>query len=204
MSCPAHDLAASRKMLAAEDVDLIREVVAKLPSGATVVDVGAGSGTTALSVFAERRDVRLVSIEADVDTMNWARQAVDNIGCSRGWDDRVEDALNAATSFADAHAGFIILDAAHTESDVEAELRAWLPKLVPGGYLLVHDYDAKDAPNHYPGVKKAVDPFIARGELRWLKQQGWSLLARSAYGLPLESREPDPKPKRGRRKKTLI
>ncbi len=181
MSCPAHALAASRGMLAAADVDLIREVVAKLPSGATIVDVGAGSGTTALAVFAERTTMHLVSIEADVSIMNWARQAVENIGASELWDDRVEDAIEAAASFPDAHASFIILDAAHDEDAVRAELEAWLPKLAPGGYLLVHDYEAYTAPNFYPGVKAAVDPFIAKDELQRVKQQGWSILLQSTY-----------------------
>ncbi len=181
MSCPAHALAASRGMLAAADVDLIREVVADLPAGATIVDVGAGSGTTALAVFAERTDIHLVSIEADVSTMNWARQVVENIGASEGWDDRVEDAIEAAASFPDAHANFIILDAAHEEADVRAELEAWLPKLAPGGYLLVHDYEAFTAPSFYPGVKAAIDPFIAKDELQRVKQQGWSILLKSTY-----------------------
>lgn len=182
MSCPAHALAASRKMLAAEDVDLIREVVARLDSGATIVDVGAGSGTTALSVFAERHDVRLISIEADVDTMNWARQAVENIGAKQGWDDRVEDAVEAAERFSQGEANFIILDAGHSRKAVKEQLVAWLPKLAPKGYLLIHDYDAKDAPNYYPGVKAAVDPFISKDELQRVEQRGWSLLTQSTYG----------------------
>ena len=181
MSCPAHALAASRGMLAAADVDLIREVVAMLSPGATVVDVGAGSGTTALAIFAERDDLRVVSIEADVDTMNWCRQAVENIGASEGWDDRVEDAIEAAASFPDNSANFIILDAAHEEDDVRVELEAWLPKLAPGGYLLVHDYEAFTAPSFYPGVKAAVDPFIAKDEIQRVKQQGWSILLQSTY-----------------------
>ncbi len=194
MSCPAHALAASRGMLAAADVDLIRDVVAGLSPGDTIVDVGAGSGTTALAVFAERTNMHLVSIEADVHTMNWARQAVENIGASELWDDRVEDAIEAAASFPDRHASFIILDAAHTEEAVRAELEAWLPKLAPGGYLLVHDYDALTAPSFYPGVKIAVDLFIAMDEIQRVKQQGWSILLQSTYSDDDEkapSREPE-------------
>ena len=229
MSCPAHALAASRRMLAAADVDLIQEVVADLPPGATVVDVGAGSGTTALSVFAVRDDLRVVSIEADANTMNWCRQAVENVGASEGWDDRVEDAIEVAASFPDGHASFIILDVAHEEKDVKAELEAWLPKLAPGGFLLVHNYEAYDAPNFYPGVKAAVDPFIAKDEIQRVKQQGWSILLKSTYSdddektpplaleepegeLPFEPQEssftppseettPEEKPKKGSRRK---
>lgn len=181
MSCPAHALAASRKMLAGADVDLIRETVARLSRGDVVVDVGADSGNVALAVFAERRDIHLVSIGADEDRMNWARLAVENIGASKGWDDRVADAVEAAVSFPDGHANFIILDAGFTEKQVHAQLQAWLPKLAPGGYLLVHDYDAYTAPNFYPGVKAAVDPFIAKDELQRVKQQGWSILLQSTY-----------------------
>ena len=142
MSCPAHALAASRRMLALEDVDLIREVVAGLSPGDTVADVGAGAGTTAISVFAERDDLHVISVDDDVNRMNYAQQAVENVGAFEHWERRDGDAVEIAASFPDGHASFIILDAAHTEEDVKAELEAWLPKLAPGGFLLVHDYDA--------------------------------------------------------------
>ena len=48
MSCPAHGLAESRRMITPEDVDHIRELASRLPSKGIVVDLGTGSGTSLL------------------------------------------------------------------------------------------------------------------------------------------------------------
>src|SRR3990172_13376769 len=76
MTCAAHALAASRRMLVAEDVDFIQELVqALLPrdDGLThlAIDLGAGSGTTALSIFAASPEIRVTTIDPDEEAMGW-------------------------------------------------------------------------------------------------------------------------------------
>ena len=46
----------------------------------------------------------------------------------------------------------LVVDAAHDYESVKQDFADWLPKMRPGGRVLIHDYTA-----FYPGVKRAVD-----------------------------------------------
>jgi hypothetical protein len=48
----------------------------------------------------------------------------------------------------------VYIDALHTYDAVKADIKAWWPKIKPGGFLAGHDYHAK-----WPGVIQAVDEF---------------------------------------------
>ncbi len=90
MTCNAHALAASRRMLVRQDVDLIQETVRAVAKGTraknlTVVDIGAGSGTTSLSALEAGPPVTVYSYDDDPSAMNWAEQAVKNIGRLDVW-----------------------------------------------------------------------------------------------------------------------
>lgn len=51
----------------------------------------------------------------------------------------------------------VYIDADHSYEAVKKDIRAWLPKLVPGGFMAFHDYE-----NQNYGVKQAVDEFCDR------------------------------------------
>ena len=63
-----------------------------------------------------------------------------------------QDSRDAAASLAEDSVDLVFLDASHDRAAVEADIRAWRPKLRLGGLLAGHDY----APDH-PGVVEAVD-----------------------------------------------
>jgi len=175
-------------MLCEADVDLIRETVAKLPSGSIVVDLGVGFGTTSLSVFAERQDIELVSIDCQEANLDYVQDVLSkaNAPLARWHGVQADSAFRGGevairhgkelTTLADI--ALVIVDTTHKFDDTRAEIEAWLPMLDPDGYMLFHDYDARDALSYYPEVKIAVDPFLEMGKLKGVKRQGWSLLTR--------------------------
>lgn len=59
-----------------------------------------------------------------------------------------------ARQIPDNSLGFVYLDACHEEEDVFADLHAWVPKLVFGGVLAMHDYGDQNY-----GVKRAAMRF---------------------------------------------
>jgi len=67
--------------------------------------------------------------------------------------------LQAATMTSDASMDFIYLDARHDYEAVMDDLRAWYPKLRPGGVFAGHDYVDGDLPEGVFGVRSAVDDF---------------------------------------------
>lgn len=68
-----------------------------------------------------------------------------------------ETALNR---FADSSIGLLHLDGLHTETAIRRDLDGWLPKLRPGGLLLLHDIDVRDRGF---GAAAVWDELTARG-----------------------------------------
>lgn len=165
MSCAAHMLALTRLYLTPEDVDFIRRLVSELPEMPVVIDIGAGSGTTALSVFAEREMAHVTTIDHNQANIDWAELAVKNAGFRAFWSSLTKDSVEAAEVFKNNQADIILLDTSHTHYDTKAEIAAWLPKLRPRGIFWFHDYVGSD-------VKLAVDEAKELGLLEEISQEG--------------------------------
>jgi predicted O-methyltransferase YrrM len=172
MTCEAHALAASRGMLCSDDVDLIRLAVGRLPADqdVVVVDLGAGSGTTALSVFAERSErIRVWTVDHHADALNWAGLAVSNAGFLRLWSPLLLESANAVQLTAPID--LLLIDADHTHPALRADFMAWRPQLRPGALIWCHDYT-----EDYPGVKQAIEELKAGGAVVELGRAGWGWL----------------------------
>lgn len=155
MSCTAHKLAVSRNFLRTEDVDHIRSIVENLQIGSTVVDLGAGSGTTALSVFAQSRSLTVFTFDISPENVEWARKAIAIENLELFWNGEQCDSSEAAQKFDDNSVDFLMIDTSHEEEHTYRELVAWWPKIKIGGYLWMHDYVGE-----YPGVKIAIEKFF--------------------------------------------
>ncbi len=69
--------------------------------------------------------------------------------------------LEVVKHIKDAELDFCFIDAAHDYESVKADIIAWLPKVKPSGWLILHDFDN---PN-FPGVKKAMEDVFAEGTI---------------------------------------
>lgn len=66
--------------------------------------------------------------------------------------------VEAAATFPDSNFDLVFIDADHSHPGCAADIAAWWPKVVPGGWLSGHDYKR----NHkLRGVEAAVDEFMA-------------------------------------------
>jgi len=63
--------------------------------------------------------------------------------------------LEAVKRFDDGSIDFFFLDASHEYEDVLADLKAWYPKVKPGGVFAGHDYLDPD----WPGVERALKEY---------------------------------------------
>lgn len=59
----------------------------------------------------------------------------------------------AAANFLDGSVDFVFIDGAHDFDSVTADIKAWLPKLKPGGHIAGHDYE-------HPPLRAAVDALV--------------------------------------------
>lgn len=71
--------------------------------------------------------------------------------------------VEAATRFANSSVGFVYVDARHRYESVSEDLRAWWPKVKPGGVLAGHDFLELGTTDRCDGVQRAVIDF-ARAE----------------------------------------
>lgn len=76
------------------------------------------------------------------------------------------DSVTASTFFADASIDWVHLDARHDAPHLTADIRAWLPKVKPGGWLSGDDYD----PVKWPDVVRTVDAVLPGAEPWSVKQ----------------------------------
>jgi len=70
--------------------------------------------------------------------------------------------VEVAATFEDASLDFICIDAAHDYTNVLADLKAWWPKLRPGGMMIGDDFNKE-------GVRKAVEEFFREQDLPYIR-----------------------------------
>ncbi len=136
---------------------------------AVVVEVGVHRGRTTeqllkmfpeITVFmvdpwakwGERYSGREITQDMQDAFMAEALQRTDFAGNRRVICRKTSEEMAAESGMAD----LVFIDADHSQEAVQRDLRAWHPKVRPGGILCGHDYNG----NH-KGVMRAVDDFFA-------------------------------------------
>lgn len=183
MSCLAHETNSKARVLADEDIDQIRELTRMLPLDRRVfvVDIGAGRGVTALSVFAERADDIIIwAIDHNRELLRQrTATTIAEAGFQNRWiplvqkSDDTEFWLSLRLQF-----DLILIDADHSYESVRNDISAWLPYAQDGAFFWFHDYG--DPREHgfssvnlpTPGVKQAVEEAVGRGELVEIATRG--------------------------------
>lgn len=168
---------------------LYTAMVATAPRGATLVELGVYLGRSAcfLAVEAHNADrgLRTVHIDNFVPMPRYmpcwtvahakspdgtlyepARAALQATGAA-GWELWKADQLEAAARFADGSCWAVWVDTDHEYATTLAALRAWWPRVQPGGWFGGHDYGHPK----FPGVTKAVE--------QWAREAGVQITAAS-------------------------
>jgi hypothetical protein len=152
------------------DFDFYTYAVQQAPSKAHFVEVGAWKGRStafmAVEIINSGKDIRFDAIDTftgseelmnDSDVVNRTLfetfQA--NMSPVRGYyNPVVAESTAAANLYSDNSIDFVFIDAAHDYDSVVADIKAWYPKVKPGGMLSGHDYP------HLP-VRRAVADQLA-------------------------------------------
>lgn len=78
--------------------------------------------------------------------------------------------VDAAQDVPDGSLAAVLIDAQHFTDQVIADIRAWLPKLRPGGLIVGDDYG-----DYYPGVQRGVEAVFGAAH-RVLGQTWWRIV----------------------------
>ena len=137
-----------------EEVVLLKACAMQLTEKPTVVNIGAGFGTSAAAILEERPGAFIFSVDRlpkldeivnlSVCGLNFNR-CVRLLGLS--WDIGLYFPYEIELLF---------VDGSHEESSVRKDIATWLPKVTSSGFVLFHDYHHEKA----PGVTIAVDELM--------------------------------------------
>ena len=133
-----------------------------------VIETGTRFGGSAL-FFAETLAARRApGPVVSIDIVTYTRQvrAIEGVHFLEG-NSASPDVVDRALALLPARRGplFLILDSHHIKPHVLAELRAWVPRLQSGDYLVVEDTIVNGhpvRPQHGPGPMEALEEFLAQ------------------------------------------
>lgn len=132
--------------------------------GASVVEVGTRFGDLANAALETRRDLELTVVDSWEGQFKDAEAEARNRLTGKAFiiKERSVPAAEAYGGLAD----MVYIDAAHDMANVDADVRAWWPKVKSGGILSGHDYETKPDDGYWGPieVKEAVDA--------WAKEEG--------------------------------
>lgn len=150
--------------------DVYRAAVKNAPNGARFVEIGSWLGRSAAFMAVEAinsgKNIELHVVDnwkgdadikptADFMKANDGRKLFEENMRKGGVLDMFtvhqNDSVKAAGDFADRSIDFCFIDGSHAHPAVVADIKAWLPKVKPGGVLAGHDYS-----DQFVGVKHAV------------------------------------------------
>lgn len=140
--------------------ELCQYLVPRLPRGAAIVEVGGwtGAGTGVFAYYfpyvyvVDPWDPGEGEIAAEENVREaeklWDARHLDRLGVTK----MKMRSVDAATRFPDKSLPAVYLDGLHAYPGVKADIEAWQPKIMAGGFLCGHDYETR-----FPGVLRAVD-----------------------------------------------
>jgi len=128
---------------------------AEIPNNAQAIEIGSYTGESATLMLTHKPQMTLTC----VDTWQWplSEHYFDLRARPWGLIKHKADSIDAASRYNRDSFHLIYIDASHEYADVKRDIKAWLPKVKPGGVIAGHDYS-----RGWPGVRKAVDEIFGQ------------------------------------------
>ncbi len=147
-----------------EEVVALEDAVKSLPDNPHVVNIGAGAGTSGLTVI-QRPDAFLTTIDIRVEgplgSLKGERNAFEQSGIN--YKDRHQQILKDSKLVAKEwtkKVDMVFVDGDHSYEGASGDIKGWLPHIKKGGIMVVHDYHL----GPWDDVVLAVDELLGEYE----------------------------------------
>lgn len=152
------ELANSFHMLTAGEYFVVRAVAHSLSGNSIVVNIGAGTGTTSLSIAETLHDANIFTIDISPGGPLGGLENEYNAFKKNNFESHLPtqhlmDSQQAGDLWVGGEIDMLIIDADHSERGCRGDFEKWYRHVKDNGYILFHDYD-RDV---WPDVKKVVD-----------------------------------------------
>lgn len=162
------------------ELELLKRTIQSVDrSPCVVINIGAGAGTSGLAILESRPDVILHTVDIqDADSpfgcLYAERQVCHEAGYKLGenWYQCHVDSKELAEVWP-GPVDVVFVDGGHEYEECAGDILGWLPHILPGGYIAVHDYRKDDIPTGadgyhadgphpvaFEGVDRAVDELL--------------------------------------------
>lgn len=177
------DVRDSFKYLYPQELPALQVLVAQLPLNPLVVNIGAGAGTSGLAILEARPDAWLLTIDIQDESsplgcLEGERDVITRAGYGEmfgfRWFQIRSDSKEVGRNWSfwshniDKQPNMVFIDGDHSYEGCKGDIEAWLPLIVDGGIIAVHDYRKHDLapdpngphPVPWPGVDQAVQELL--------------------------------------------
>lgn len=138
----------------------------------TILELGVRSGNSTAAFLAAADEVDGVVWSVDIHPPNVPTWWLD----TTRWKLRVDDDLNPALMVdLPAEVDVLFIDTSHHYEQTLAELRAYVPRVKPGGVVLMHDVEL-EMPDGYVGdpypVRRAIEDYCTDAGIKYELRSG--------------------------------
>lgn len=165
-----------------DEVAALKALAQGLPNDyPTVVNIGAGAGTSGLAFVESRPDLTLYTVDIQDESspfgcLQGERLVFESAGLSHlagvQWHQIHGNSVDVGLRWDGEPVDMVFIDGDHSHEGCKADIQAWIPNLKAGGILAVHDYLKAEAfdkpddgrkkphPRPWPGVDQAVNELL--------------------------------------------
>jgi predicted O-methyltransferase YrrM len=163
MSTPAHDLANAFGFLLPGETDALQQLAGMVPEDATMVNIGAGAGTSSLAIAEIRPNAKRYTIDISAGGPLGGMQNEVNafkVTPLKLPTQILGDSKQAGKDWNRGKVDFLFIDGDHSIAGATGDILNWLPHMKEGGIVAVHDYNSV----YWGDVVKVVDEHLGKYE----------------------------------------
>lgn len=177
----SHRQATALAYLTFAELDFLRSLACSFAHAPVAVNIGAGTGTSALALLESRPDLRLYTIDISAHENPYGglfneRFALEKYGL---WNPERHtqihgDSKRVGKEWTGGAVDLVFIDGDHSYKGCTGDIRAWLPHVKPDGIVAIHDYGKEEFfsrpvvpkiaphPANLPDVDRATDKMMSR------------------------------------------
>ena len=129
-----------------DEAELLQEYAKKIPENGVCINIGAGTGTSAVCVLEVRPDLTKTFYTIDINNHNTPlggllneRNAFDNYNMP--YPNQIHsDSIKAGKEWKKGKVDFLIIDGDHSTKGATGDIISWKQHLKKGAIVFVHDY----------------------------------------------------------------
>jgi predicted O-methyltransferase YrrM len=133
-----------------EEIRELKRLCALLPDAPTVINIGAGPGTSGLAFIESRNDLVLYTVDIQDESSPHGSLFGERVSFSDGgfghlankrWFQVHGDSIDIGREWTNDKVDLVFVDGLHTYDGCAGDIKAWLPHIKDSGFIAVHDYD---------------------------------------------------------------